>query len=152
MAFNANITPTVDGLFTIRDSADELSDATKDNAKAVQDAWDFYTKFSDWRRSNKSADMLEQNDKDAEADQEAEDARNKKLEGLKAERERLAKELEGLKARLEYPSTEQIAENMENMPDDERDRYLMLNGLKNPMLTDRLPKDEEPEFVFNWAK
>lgn len=152
MAFNANIMPTVNGVFTVRDSARELSDATKDNAKAVQDAWNFYTKFSDWRRSNKSADMLEQNDENVKADKEAEDARNKKLEGLKSEREKLSKELEELKARLDYPTTEQVEENVENMPVDEQERYLMMNGLKNPMLTDRLPKEEVPEFVFNWAK
>lgn len=152
MAFNANITPTVNGVFTVRDSARELSDATKDNAKAVQDAWNFYTKFSDWRRSNKSADMLEQNDENVKADKEAEDARNKKLEGLKSEREKLSKELEELKARLDYPTTEQVEENVENMPADEQERYLMMNGMKNPMLTDRLPKEEVPEFVFNWAK
>ncbi len=152
MAFNANITPTVNGVFTVRDSARELSDATKDNAKAVQDAWNFYTKFSDWRRSNKSADMLEQNDENVKADKEAEDARNKKLAGLKSEREKLSKELEELKARLDYPTTEQVEENVENMPADEQERYLMMNGMKNPMLTDRLPKEEVPEFVFNWAK
>lgn len=152
MAFNANITPTVNGVFTVRDSARELSDATKDNAKAVQDAWNFYTKFSDWRRSNKSADMLEQNDENVKADKEAEDKRNKKLEGLKSEREKLSKELEELKARLDYPTTEQVEENVENMPADEQERYLMMNGMKNPMLTDRLPKEEVPEFVFNWAK
>lgn len=152
MAFNANITPTVNGVFTVRDSARELSDATKDNAKAVQDAWNFYTKFSDWRRSNKSADMLEQNDENVKADKEAEDARNKKLEGLKSEREKLSKELEELKARLDYPTTEQVEENVENMSADEQERYLMMNGMKNPMLTDRLPKEEVPEFVFNWAK
>lgn len=152
MAFNANITPTVNGVFTVRDSARELSDATKDNAKAVQDAWNFYTKFSDWRRSNKSADMLEQNDENVKADKEAEDARSKKLEGLKSEREKLSKELEELKARLDYPTTEQVEENVENMPVDEQERYLMMNGMKNPMLTDRLPKEEVPEFVFNWAK
>lgn len=152
MAFNANITPTVNGVFTVRDSARELSDATKDNAKAVQDAWNFYTKFSDWRRSNKSADMLEQNDENVKADKEAEDARNKKLEGLKSEREKLSKELEELKARLDYPTTEQVEENVENMPADEQERYLMMNGMKNPILTDRLPKEEVPEFVFNWAK
>lgn len=152
MAFNANITPTVNGVFTVRDSARELSDATKDNAKAVQDAWNFYTKFSDWRRSNKSADMLEQNDENVKADKEAEDARNKKLKGLKSEREKLSKELEELKARLDYPTTEQVEENVENMPVDEQERYLMMNGMKNPMLTDRLPKEEVPEFVFNWAK
>lgn len=152
MAFNANIMPTVNGVFTVRDSARELSDATKDNAKAVQDAWNFYTKFSDWRRSNKSADMLEQNDENVKADKEAEDARNKKLEGLKSEREKLSKELEELKARLDYPTTEQVEENVENMPVDEQERYLMMNGMKNPMLTDRLPKEELPEFVFNWAK
>lgn len=152
MAFNANITPTVNGVFTVRDSARELSDATKDNAKAVQDAWNFYTKFSDWRRSNKSADMLEQNDENVKADKEAEDARNKKLAGLKSEREKLSKELEELKARLDYPTTEQVEENVENMPSDEQERYLMMNGMKNPMLTDRLPKEEVPEFVFNWAK
>lgn len=152
MAFNANITPTVNGVFTVRDSARELSDATKDNAKAVQDAWNFYTKFSDWRRSNKSADMLEQNDENVKADKEAEDARNKKLEGLKSERAKLSKELEELKARLDYPTTEQVEENVENMPSDEQERYLMMNGMKNPMLTDRLPKEEVPEFVFNWAK
>lgn len=152
MAFNANITPTVNGVFTVRDSARELSDATKDNAKAVQDAWNFYTKFSDWRRSNKSADMLEQNDENVKADKEAEDARNKKLEGLKSERAKLSKELEELKARLDYPTTEQVEENVENMPADEQERYLMMNGMKNPMLTDRLPKEEVPEFVFNWAK
>lgn len=151
MAFNANITPTVNGVFTVRDSARELSDATKDNTKALQNAWDFYTKFSDWRRSNKSADMLERNDKNVKADLEAEDARNKKLEGLKAERAKLSKELEELKARLDYPNTEQIEENVENMPVDEQERYLMINGMKNPMLTDRLPKEEVPqEFVFNW--
>lgn len=152
MAFNANITPTVNGVFTVRDSARELSDATKDNAKAVQDAWNFYTKFSDWRRSNKSADMLEQNDENVKADKKAEDARNKKLEGLKSERAKLSKELEELKARLDYPTTEQVEENVENMPADEQERYLMMNGMKNPMLTDRLPKEELPEFVFNWAK
>lgn len=152
MAFNANIMPTVNGVFTVRDSARELSDATKDNAKAVQDAWNFYTKFSDWRRSNKSADMLEQNDENVKADKEAEDARSKKLEGLKSEREKLSKELEELKARLDYPTTEQVEENVENMPVDEQERYLMMNGMKNPMLTDRLPKEEVPEFVFNWAK
>lgn len=152
MAFNANIMPTVNGVFTVRDSARELSDATKDNAKAVQDAWNFYTKFSDWRRSNKSADMLEQNDENVKADKEAEDARSKKLEGLKSEREKLSKELEELKARLDYPTTEQVEENVENMPVDEQKRYLMMNGMKNPMLTDRLPKEELPEFVFNWAK
>lgn len=152
MAFNANITPTINGVFTVRDSARELSDATKDNAKAVQDAWNFYTKFSDWRRSNKSADMLEQNDENVKADKEAEDARNKKLAGLKSEREKLSKELEELKARLDYPTTEQVEENVENMPADEQERYLMMNGMKNPMLTDRLPKEEVPEFVFNWAK
>lgn len=152
MAFNANITPTVNGVFTVRDSARELSDATKDNAKAVQDAWNFYTKFSDWRRSNKSADMLEQNDENVKADKEAEDTRSKKLEGLKSEREKLSKELEELKARLDYPTTEQVEENVENMPVDEQERYLMMNGMKNPMLTDRLPKEELPEFVFNWAK
>lgn len=152
MAFNANITPTVNGVFTVRDSARELSDATKDNAKAVQDAWNFYTKFSDWRRSNKSADMLEQNDENVKADKEAEDKRSKKLEGLKSEREKLSKELEELKARLDYPTTEQVEENVENMPADEQERYLMMNGMKNPMLTDRLPKEEVPEFVFNWAK
>lgn len=152
MAFNANIMPTVNGVFTVRDSARELSDATKDNAKAVQDAWNFYTKFSDWRRSNKSADMLEQNDENVKADKEAEDARSKKLEGLKSEREKLSKELEELKARLDYPTTEQVEENVENMPADEQERYLMMNGMKNPMLTDRLPKEELPEFVFNWAK
>lgn len=152
MAFNANITPTVNGVFTVRDSARELSDATKDNAKAVQDAWNFYTKFSDWRRSNKSADMLEQNDENVKADKEAEDARSKKLAGLKSEREKLSKELEELKARLDYPTTEQVEENVENMPADEQERYLMMNGMKNPMLTDRLPKEEVPEFVFNWAK
>lgn len=152
MAFNANITPTVNGVFTVRDSARELSDATKDNAKAVQDAWNFYTKFSDWRRSNKSADMLEQNDKNVKDDKDAEDARNKKLEGLKSEREKLSKELEELKARLDYPTTEQVEENVENMPADEQERYLMMNGMQNPMLTDRLPKEEVPEFVFNWAK
>lgn len=152
MAFNANITPTVNGVFTVRDSARELSDATKDNAKAVQDAWNFYTKFSDWRRSNKSADMLEQNDENVKADKEAEDARNKKLEGLKSERAKLSKELEELKARLDYPTTEQVEENVEHMPADEQERYLMMNGMKNPMLTDRLPKEEVPEFVFNWAK
>lgn len=151
MAFNANITPTVNGVFTVRDSARELSDATKDNAAAVQKAWDFYTKLSDWRRSNKSADMLEQNDKNVKADQEAEAERNKKLEGLKAERYKLSKELEELKARLDYPNTEQIEKDVENMPADEQERYLMMNGMKNPMLTDRLPKEEEPqEFVFNW--
>lgn len=152
MAFNANITPTVNGVFTVRDSARELSDATKDNAKAVQDAWNFYTKFSDWRRSNKSADMLEQNDENVKADKKAEDERSKKLAGLKSEREKLSKELEELKARLDYPTTEQVEENVENMPDDEQERYLMMNGMKNPMLTDRLPKEEVPEFVFNWAK
>lgn len=152
MAFNANIMPTVNGVFTVRDSARELSDATKDNAKAVQDAWNFYTKFSDWRRSNKSADMLEQNDENVKADKEAEDARSKKLEGLKSERAKLSKELEELKARLDYPTTEQVEENVENMPVDEQERYLMMNGMKNPMLTDRLPKEEVPEFVFNWAK
>ncbi len=152
MAFNANIMPTVNGVFTVRDSARELSDATKDNAKAVQDAWNFYTKFSDWRRSNKSADMLEQNDENVKADKEAENARSKKLEGLKSEREKLSKELEELKARLDYPTTEQVEENVENMPVDEQERYLMMNGMKNPMLTDRLPKEEVPEFVFNWAK
>lgn len=152
MAFNANITPTVNGVFTVRDSARELSDATKDNAKAVQDAWNFYTKFSDWRRSNKSADMLEQNDENVKADKKAEDARNKKLEGLKSERAKLSKELEELKARLDYPTIEQVEENVENMPADEQERYLMMNGMKNPMLTDRLPKEEVPEFVFNWAK
>lgn len=152
MAFNANIMPTVNGVFTVRDSARELSDATKDNAKAVQDAWNFYTKFSDWRRSNKSADMLEQNDENVKADKEAEDARSKKLEGLKSEREKLSKELEELKARLDYPTTEQVEENVENMPVDEQEHYLMMNGMKNPMLTDRLPKEEVPEFVFNWAK
>lgn len=149
MAFNANITPTVNGVFTVRDSARELSDATKDNTKALQNAWDFYTKLSDWRRSNKSADMLERNDENVKADREAEAERNKKLEGLKAEREKLSKELEELKARLDYPTTERIENNVENMPDDERQRYLMMNGMQNPMLTDRLPK-EEPEFVFNW--
>lgn len=152
MAFNANITPTVNGVFTVRDSARELSDATKDNAKAVQDAWNFYTKFSDWRRSNKSADMLEQNDENVKADKKAEDERSKKLAGLKSEREKLSKELEELKARLDYPTTEQVEENVENMPADEQERYLMMNGMKNPMLTDRLPKEEVPEFVFNWAK
>lgn len=152
MAFNANITPTVNGVFTVRDSARELSDATKDNAKAVQDAWNFYTKFSDWRRSNKSADMLEQNDENVKADKKAEDERSKKLAGLKSEREKLSKELEELKARLDYPTTEQVEENVENMPVDEQERYLMMNGMKNPMLTDRLPKEEVPEFVFNWAK
>ena len=152
MAFNANITPTVNGVFTVRDSARELSDATKDNAKAVQDAWNFYTKFSDWRRSNKSADKLEQNDENVMADKEAEDSRNKKLECLKSERAKLSKELEELKARLDYPTTEQVEENVENMPADEQERYLMMNGMKNPMLTDRLPKEEVPEFVFNWAK
>lgn len=150
MAFNANITPTVNGVFTVRDSARELSDATEDNAKAIQNAWDFYTKFSDWRRSNKSADMLEQNDKNVKADQEAEAERNKKLEGLKAERAKLSKELEELKARLDYPTAEQVEENVENMPVDEQERYLTMNGMKNPMLTDRLPKEEVPEFVFNW--
>ena len=149
MAFNANITPTVNGVFTVRDSARELSDATKDNAKAVQDAWNFYTKFSDWRRSNKSADMLERNDKNVKADQEAEAERNNKLAGLQAEREKLSKELKELKARLDYPTTEQIEKNVENMPADEQERYLTMNGMQNPMLTDRLPK-EEPEFVFNW--
>lgn len=152
MAFNANITPTVNGVFTVRDSARELSDATKDNAKAIQNAWDFYTKLSDWRRSNKSADMLEQNDENVKADQEAEAERNKKLAGLKAERAILSKELEELKARLDYPTTEQIEKNVENMPADEQERYLMMNGMQNPMLTDRLPKEEMPEFVFNWAK
>lgn len=152
MAFNANITPTVNGVFTVRDSARELSDATKDNAKAVQDAWNFYTKFSDWRRSNKSADMLEQNDENVKADKKAEDERSKKLAGLKSEREKLSKELEELKARLDYPTTEQVEENVENMPADEQERYLMMNGMQNPMLTDRLPKEEVPEFVFNWAK
>lgn len=152
MAFNANIMPTVNGVFTVRDSARELSDATKDNAKAVQDAWNFYTKFSDWRRSNKSADMLEQNDENIKVDQEAEDARNKKLDGLKSERAKLSKELEELKARLDYPTSEQVEENVENMPVDEQERYLMTNGMKNPMLTDRLPKEEVPEFVFNWGK
>lgn len=152
MSFNANIMPTVNGVFTVRDSARELSDATKDNAKAVQDAWNFYTKFSDWRRSNKSADMLERNDENVKADKEAEAERSKKLEGLKAERARLSKELEELKARLDYPNTEQIEKNVENMPVDEQERYLMMNGMKNPMLTDRLPKEEVPEFVFNWAK
>ena len=151
MAFNANITPTVNGVFTVRDSARELSDATKDNTKALQNAWDFYTKFSDWSRSNKSADMLEQNDKNVRADQEAEAERNKKLEGLKAEREKLSKELEELKARLDYPTTEQVEKNVENMPADEQERYLTMNGMKNPFLADRLQK-EEPEFVFNWAK
>lgn len=150
MAFNANITPTVNGVFTVRDSARELSDATKDNTKALQNAWDFYTKFSDWIRSNKSAGMLEQNDKNVKADQEAEDARSKKLEGLKAERAKLSKELEELKARLDYPTTEQVEENVENIPADEQGRYLTMNGLKNPILTDRLPKEEAPEFVFNW--
>lgn len=152
MAFNANITPTVNGVFTVRDSARELSDATKDNAKAIQNAWDFYTKLSDWRRSNKSADMLEQNDENVKADKEAEAERNKKLAGLKAERSRLSKELEELKARLNYPTTEQIEKNVENMPADEQERYLMMNGMQNPILTDRLPKEEMPEFVFNWAK
>lgn len=152
MAFNANITPTVDGVFTVRDSARDLSGATKDNAKAVQDAWNFYTKFSDWRRSNKSADMLEQNDENVKADQEAEAERSKKLEGLKAERAKLSKELEELKARLDYPNTEQIEKNVENMSADEQERYLAMNGMKNPILTDRLPKEEVPEFVFNWAK
>ena len=152
MAFNANIMPTVNGVFTVRDSARELSDATKDNAKAVQDAWNFYTKFSDWRRSNKSADMLEQNDENVKADKEAEDARSKKLEGLKSEREKLSKELEELKARLDYPTTEQVEENVEKMPVDEQERYLAMNGMQNPILTDRLPKEELPEFVFNWAK
>ena len=151
MAFNANITPTVNGVFTVRDSARELSDATKDNAEAIQNVWDFYTKLSDWRRSNKSADMLERNDENVKTDQEAEAERNKKLAGLKAERAKLSKELEELKARLDYPTTEQIEKNVENMPADEQERYLTMNGMKNPMLTDRLPK-EEPEFVFNWAK
>lgn len=149
MAFNANITPTVNGVFTVRDSARELSDATKDNVKAIQDAWNFYTRLSDWRRSDKSADMLEQNDENVKADQEAENERGKKLTGLKAEREKLSKELEELKARLDYPNTEQIEKNVENMPADEQKRYIMMNGMQNPMLTDRLPK-EEPEFVFNW--
>lgn len=149
MAFNANITPSVNGVFTVRDSARELSDATEDNTEAIQNAWDFYTKFSDWRRSNKSADMLERNDENVKADQEAEAERNKKLAGLKSEREKLSKELEVLKARLDYPTTGQIEKNVENMPVDEQERYLMMNGMQNPMLTDRLPK-EEPEFVFNW--
>lgn len=152
MAFNANITPTVNGVFTVRDSARELSDATKDNTKALQNAWDFYTKLSDWRRSNRSADMLEQNDENVKADREAEAERSKKLAGLKAERAKLSKELEELKARLDYPTTEQVEENVENMPADEQERYLMMNGMKNPIHTVRLPKEEVPEFVFNWAK
>ena len=96
--------------------------------------------------------MLEQNDENVKADKEAEDARSKKLEGLKSEREKLSKELEELKARLDYPTTEQVEENVEKMPVDEQERYLAMNSMQNPILTDRLPKEELPEFVFNWAK
>lgn len=153
MAFNAQIAPTIDGVFNIKDSSAQLAGATKDSAKALQDAFNFGMKFHDWRRSNKSADMLEKNDENVKADKKAEEERSTKLAELQKQRKELNEQLAELKKQVEAPSTEEIEENVSNMPADEQNAYLAMNGMKDPMLTDRLSAlKENPEFMFNWAK
>lgn len=152
MAFNAQIAPTIDGVFNIKDSSAQLAGATKDNAKALQDAFNFGMKFHDWRRSNKSADMLEKNDENIKADKKAEEERKNKIAELQKQRKELNEQLAELKKQVEAPSTEEIEENVSNMPADEQNAYLAMNGMKDPMLTDRLSAlKEKPEFMFNWA-
>lgn len=152
MAFNAQIAPTIDGVFNIKDSSAQLAGATKDSAKALQDAFNFGMKFHDWRRSNKSADMLEKNDENVKADKKAEEERNAKVSELKKQRKELNDQLAELKKQVEAPSTEEIEENVSKMPADEQNAYLAMNGMQDPMLTDRLSAlKEKPEFMFNWA-
>ena len=96
--------------------------------------------------------MLEKNDENVKADKKAEEERNAKVSELKKQRKELNDQLAELKKQVEAPSTEEIEENVSNMPADEQNAYLAMNGMQDPMLTDRLSAlKEKPEFMFNWA-
>lgn len=51
--------PSISGVYGVRDSSQQLSDATSSNAKALQNAFSFATHMYDYLNSRKQANIME---------------------------------------------------------------------------------------------
>lgn len=72
--------PSISGVYGVRDSSQQLSDATSSNAKALQNAFSFATHMYDYLNSRKQANIMEGKSKE----------KSELTESLKADQAKLA--------------------------------------------------------------
>ena len=72
--------PSISGVYGVRDSSQQLSDATSSNAKALQNAFSFATHMYDYLNSRKQANIMEDKSKE----------KSDLAESLKADQAKLA--------------------------------------------------------------
>lgn len=77
--------PSISGVYGVRDSSQQLSDATSSNAKALQNAFSFATHMYDYLNSRKQAKLMEQDQNDISALQESINADQSKLQELQSQ-------------------------------------------------------------------
>lgn len=77
---NMPMAPTVSGVYSFRDSSQQLAGASDANAKALQNAFSFGTKVYDFLKSRKQAGLMKKDREDRAALEES----------IKQDRDRLA--------------------------------------------------------------
>lgn len=92
---NTNITPTVNGVFSVKPTETQLMAANANGG--LKKAFDLGMDLYNWNQDLKSAKMLEENEANLKADAEAEASQKSEIEKLQAE---LA-ELQAQKAAME---------------------------------------------------
>lgn len=92
---NTNITPTVNGVFSVKPTETQLMAANANGG--LKKAFDLGMDLYNWNQDLKSAKMLEENEANLKADAEAEASQQSEIEKLQAE---LA-ELQAQKAAME---------------------------------------------------
>ena len=81
---NMPMAPTVTGVYSVRDAAKELSDASDAQSRALKNAFSFGTKVYDYLKSRKQAGLMEQDQNEISAIQESIDADQAKLRELQS--------------------------------------------------------------------
>lgn len=81
---NMPMAPTVTGVYTVRDSAKDLRDASDAQTRALKNAFSFGTKVYDYLKSRKQASLMEQDQNDISALQDSINADQAKLQELQS--------------------------------------------------------------------
>lgn len=81
---NMPMAPTVTGVYSVRDAAEDLRSASDAQSRALQNAFSFGTKVYDFLKSRKQASLMEEDQKDISAIQESIEADQAKLQELQS--------------------------------------------------------------------
>lgn len=142
---NTNITPTVGGVFSIKPTETQLMNANANGG--LKKAFDFGMDLYNWKQDLNSANMLEENEENLKADEEAAAAQNSEMDDLKAQLAELKKQ----KAELE--AQEQNEAYMNKLTDAYAQRMIdMQEGNYNNGIDDKNLIGSDIRLLWNWAK